>query len=65
MGAKDKLSKIELALNAELILKLTSKGEGYSSSQLVRSTLQLIGNSERMNQDLRNKFRTVTNQQRN
>ena len=65
MGAKDKLSKIELALNAELILKITSKGEGYSSSQLVRSTLQLIGNSERMNQDLRNKFRTVTNQQRN
>ena len=59
VGAKDRLSKIELALNAELILKLTSRSEGYCPEQVVRATIQLIGNSEYLKPELRNNLRTV------
>ena len=59
VGAKDNLSKIELALNAELLLKLSTRSEGYIPEQLVRSTIRLIGNSERLKPELRQKFRDL------
>ena len=46
VGAKDRLSKVELALNAELILKLTTRSDNYCASQVVKSTLRIIGLSE-------------------
>ena len=59
VGAKDRLNKIELALNAELILKLSCKGEGYCPEQLARATVKLIGNSEPLKPELKAKFKEV------
>ena len=59
VGAQDRLTKIELALNAELIVKLTSRGDGYCPKQLVRASIQLIGNSEIMSAELRDKIKNL------
>ena len=56
IGAKDELSKIELALQAELIHKLTSRKERYCPKGLVRSVIKLIGYSERLSIELKIKF---------
>ena len=61
VGAKDRLNKVELALNAELLVKLTSRGEGYCPEQMVRAVIQLIGNSERLQPDVKNKFKSYLN----
>ena len=58
IGAKDRLNKLELALQAELLIKLTSKGEGYCPKQLVESTLKMIENNEKLNDEKRNQFRS-------
>ena len=58
LGAKGRPNKIELALNAELILKLTTRGEGYDPQQTVRSVIQLIGNSEKLGAEIRDKFKS-------
>ena len=57
LGVKDRLSKVELALNAELVRRVTSKSEGYDAGQTVKSVIKLIGNAERLNEDLTNKFK--------
>ena len=57
LGMKERLSKIELALNAELILKLSTKGEGYCPAQLVKSTIKLIGNSEPLKGEVKDRFK--------
>ena len=59
LGAKDNLSKIELALNAELLVKLTTRSETYCPNQLVRSAVKLIGYSERLEPNLIEKFKEV------
>ena len=58
LGAKGRPNKIELALNAELILKLTTRGEGYDPQQTVRSVVKLIGNSENLEAEIRDKFKS-------
>ena len=59
LGAKDQLSKIELALNAELLLKLSTRSEAYCPNQLAYSALKLIGYSERLDPDRINKIKEV------
>ena len=59
LGAKDNLAKIELALNAELLVKLTTRSETYCPNQLVRSAVKLIGYSERLEPNLIEKFKEV------
>lgn len=57
IGAKERLTKVELALNAELILKLSTKGEGYCPAQLVKATIKLIGNSEPLKGEVKDRFK--------
>ena len=61
LGAKDNLNKIEFALNAELIHKLTSRSEHPCPDRLVRSVIKLIYCSEYLSQDLRNAFENELN----
>ena len=56
IGAKDPVNKIELALNAELIHKLTSVSEHPSPERLVRSVIKLISYSEYLSIDLKAAF---------
>ena len=56
LGAQDRLDKISLTINAEIIHRLTSKGEGYCSRQLVKSSLKLIRHSEHLTLEQRDKF---------
>ena len=53
VGAKDRLGKIELALQAELLLKLSSKGDEYCPGQMVRAAVKLVCNSEKLEDDVR------------
>ena len=57
LGLKDRLSKIELALQAEVIIKLTSKSEGYCPKQLAKAAVLLVLNSEHFTPDLNAKFK--------
>ena len=65
LGAKDILSKVELALNAELLLKLSTRSNGYMPEQLVRSTVRLIGNSEWHKPEIMQKFKELETRQQN
>ena len=56
LGTKDRLSKLELAINAEILHKLTSRGEGYCSTQVVKASLKLISNSEKLTPELKRRF---------
>ena len=56
LGAKDKVNKIELALQAELIHKLTSRNDSYCPIALVRMVVKVIGYSERLGIELKAKF---------
>ena len=56
VGAKDSLNKIELAIQAELIHKLTTKSEGYCPSQLAKAAVLLVGHSEKLQPNLKEKF---------
>ena len=57
LGAKDRLNKIELALHAELLLRLISASDGYDPERLVNSSIKVIGYSERLAPELREKFK--------
>ena len=57
LGAKDNVDSLELALNAELILKMSVKSDGYCPDQLVRATVLLVGNAEKLDPALREKFK--------
>ena len=56
VGAKDRLNKFELAMNAELIHKLTTKGDGYCPRQLAKAAVLLVGNCEELHPELKEKF---------
>ena len=57
VGAKERCSKLELALQAELLLKLTTKGDGYNPVQLVNSVVTLIGNVENLSLEQKENFK--------
>lgn len=59
LGAKDHLTKIELALNAELLLKLSIRSEAYCPNQLAHSALKLVGYSERLDPDMIIKIKEI------
>ena len=59
VGAKDGLSKLELALQAELMLRLSTKSDGYCPTQLVRSAVLMVGNSEKLDQDTKQRFDSI------
>ena len=57
LGTKDTLTKLELTLQAELLLRITSTSEGYDPSQLVKASVKLIYHSENLNPDIRERLR--------
>ena len=61
LGMKERLSKIELALNAELILKITSTSEPYNAEQMVRSVIKVIVNAEKLKDTEREAFKNLLN----
>ena len=56
VGLKDRLTKKELALQAEVILKLTSMSESYCPKQLAKAAVLLVLNSEHLNPELKAKL---------
>ena len=56
IGAKDNVTKIELALQAELIHRLTSTNESFQATGIVRSVVKFVGYSERLTPELKTKF---------
>ena len=56
IGTKERLGKIELALQAEVLLRLTSKSEGYCPAQLIKAAIALVLNSENLKEELRINF---------
>ena len=57
IGLKDRLSKIELALHAEVIHKLATKSERYCPKQLAKAAVLLVMYSEHLTPDLNAKFK--------
>ena len=51
LGAGERLDKLNLTLQAELFLKLSAKSEGYCREQMVKSSIALVFNSERLSED--------------
>ena len=58
LGAKDDITKLELALQAELALRLSTKGEGYCPRQLVHSVITFIGNVETLSEVEKENFKS-------
>ena len=56
LGAKDHISKIELALQAELLHKLTSINKISCPIRLAKAVVKFIGNAERLTPEMRDKF---------
>ena len=63
LGMKDNLGKLELALNAELILKVTSKSDGYDAKLIVRSVIKTISNAEKLNEAQKETFKAYVSNQ--
>ena len=61
VGAKDVVSNLDLALQAEVILKLSTKSEGYCPSQLVKAATLLVCRSERLIPEIKEKFDAYKN----
>ena len=59
IGAKDRIGKIELALQAELIHRLTSRNEAYHPKELVKTVVKFVSYSERLDIELKAKFDEV------
>ena len=60
IGAKDRLSKIELALNAELLHRLAAiGGSEYCPNQIIKMVIKTIGNCELLNEDLKSRFEEI------
>ena len=57
LGAKDKLFKVELALQAELLLKIISESEKYTPERLVKSSLKVISYCEILEPEVYGKFK--------
>ena len=48
IGAKDNLNKLELALQAELIHRMTSRNETYCPRELVKTVVKFVSTAERL-----------------
>ena len=59
IGGKDDVSKLELAVNAELIHRLTTRNEAFDPKALVKSVIKLVGYSERLGLMANEKFKDV------
>ena len=60
LGAKDRLSKVELALNAELLHKLAAiGGSEYCPTQMVKMVVKTVGNCEHLKGDLNLLFKEL------
>ena len=60
LGVKQKLSKVELALNAELLHRLTTfGGNDYCPNQMVKAVIRMIGNCEPLDLEIRNRFKEM------
>ena len=59
IGAKENLNNIELALQAELIHRLTSRNVRYQPKDLVKTVVRYIGYSERLSRELKERFDEV------
>ena len=59
IGAKDNVTKLELALQAELIHRLTSRNVTYQPKELVKIVIRYIGYSERLDEALKERFNEV------
>ena len=57
VGAKDRLSNIELTLQSEVLMRLTTKGEGYCPKLLVCSAITFIYKVERLNTEEKERFK--------
>ena len=57
LGAGERLDKISLALQAELLLKLSSRSEGYCPQQIARSAIQVVFNSEKLSNERRELYK--------
>ena len=62
VGAKDDISKLELALQSELILKLSTKSDGYNPEQVVRAAVLLACNSEKLDDEIKTRFEAFKNE---
>ena len=60
LGAKDRLNKIELALQAELLLRIISNSERYTLEVLVKASARLIYHSEKLSPVLKEKLKNET-----
>ena len=56
VGAGDRLPKLSLALQAEVLLKLSIKSDGYCPQQIVKSAIMVVLNSERLDNEKRELF---------
>ena len=60
LGAKEKLSRLELALNAELLHKLTTYGgREYNPNEIVKSVIRIIGRCEKLNPEIQQQFKEM------
>ena len=59
LGAKDRITKIELALNAELIHKLAARSEHAYPDKLAKSVVRLIYQSEYLRSELKEAIENV------
>ena len=60
LGAKDRINKVELALNAEALHKLaTIGGKEYCVTQLVKSIIKVISICEPLTIELKQKFKEI------
>ena len=57
LGAKDRLTKIELALQAELLLRIISSKAGYNPERLIKTCAKVIFYSERLQGELRERLK--------
>ena len=59
MGAKDRLSKLEFTLQAELIHRLTSINVKYCARELVKRAIKFVGYSERLDTEHKEKIKEL------
>ena len=59
LGAKDNLSNLELALQAEPLLKIISNSDKDIPERIVRSAIKVISYCERLDKDTNEKFKAV------
>ena len=60
LGAKDRLNKIELTLQAELVHRLTSTDAKFNPKELVKRIVKFIGYSERLSPEQKERFNKIS-----